>query len=60
MLNVEKIKSDINAAKLEIELASKKLRGETYMRDTDYALSMLEEAIKRLDWATNELLKAES
>lgn len=60
MLNVEKIKSDINASKLEIELASKKLRGETYMRDTDYALSMLDEAIKRLDWATNELLKAES
>ncbi len=59
MSNVAKINEHIIAAKLEIRFASNVLRGESY-GDVSYALSMLEEATRRLDWATNELLKAES
>ena len=58
MLNVAEINRHIIAAKLEISLASRVLRGESH-GDVSYALTMLEEATRRLDWATNELLKAE-
>lgn len=56
MSNIAEVNRHISAAKLEIELALRVLRGESF-GDTSVASSMLEEAMRRMDWATNELLK---
>ena len=59
MFNVDEVYRHIANAKLEISFASRVLKGEA-CGDVNYALTMLEEATRRLEWATNCLLKTES